>query len=57
MNEDNTASGYNNPLWTHFYIPNDNITKRFKEVLKEYENLPANFYYYKDIPESYGPPL
>ena len=57
MNKDNTASSYNNPLWNHFYIPNDNITKRFKEVLNDYENLPANFYYYKDIPESYGLPL
>ena len=57
MNKDNTASSYNNPLWNHFYIPNDNITKRFKEVLNDYENLPANFYYYKDISESYGLPL
>ena len=46
-------SSYNNPLWKHFNIPNDNITKRFKDVLKDYENLPANFYYDKDIPESY----
>ena len=43
MNKDNTASSYNNPLWNHFYIPNDSITKRFKEVLNDYENLPANF--------------
>ena len=57
MNKDYTASAYTNPLWEHFYIPNDNITKRFKKVLNDYENLPANFYYYKDIPESYGLPL
>ena len=25
--------------------------------MNDYENLPANFYYYKDIPESYGLPL
>ena len=57
MNKDNTASAFTNPLWTHFYIPNDNITTRFNEVLNDYENLPANFYYYNDIPESYGLPL
>ena len=44
--KDNTASGYNNPLWEHFYIPNDKITTRFKAVLKYYENLPAKFSYY-----------
>ena len=45
-------------LQTHYgNIPNDSITKRFKEVLNDYENLPANFYYYNNIPESYGLPL
>ena len=40
-----------------FYTPNDNITALLKAVLKDYENLPANFYYYKDIKERYGLPL
>ena len=40
-----------------FYKPNDNITALLKAVLKDYENLPANFYYYKDIKERYGLPL
>ena len=31
MNKDNTASSYNNPLWNHFYIPNDNITNDLKK--------------------------
>jgi len=57
MNIDKTASSYSNPLWKSFYIPNDNITTRFKNVLKKYENLPANFYYDKNIKESYGLPL
>ena len=26
-----------------FYTPNDNITALLKAVLKDYENLPANF--------------
>ena len=57
MIKDNTASSYSNSLWNKFYIPNDNITKRFKEVLNNYESLPANFYLDKDIPESYGLPM
>ncbi len=49
MNTDNTASSFNNPLWTSFYIPVDTITNRFKKVLEKYENLPANFYFNEDI--------
>ena len=33
MNKDYTASAYNNPLWENVFIPNDNITTRFKDVL------------------------
>ena len=54
--KDNTASAYNNPLWDHFYIPNDNITKRFIDVLTYYESPPANFIVINEIPESYGLP-
>lgn len=54
---DNTASSYKNPLWKSFYIPNDKITDRFKVVLDDFENLPASFYYKKDIKESFGLPL
>ena len=57
MEKDKTASAYNNPLWQSFNIPNDNITRRFKEVLDKYDNLPANFYYDKSIKEAYGLPL
>ncbi len=57
MIEDKTASSFNNPLWKSFYIPNDTITRRFKEVLKTYDNLPASFYYDDDIKESFGLPL
>ena len=57
MIEDKTASGFNNPLWRSFHIPNDNITKRFKEVLKTYDNLPASFYFEDDIKASFGLPL
>ena len=55
--KDNTASAYNNPLWDHFYIPNDSITKRFIDVLTYYESLPANFIVINEILESYGLPL
>ena len=54
MTEDKTASSFNNPLWKSFYIPMDNITKRFKEVLKTFDNLPASFYFDDDIKESFG---
>lgn len=54
---DNITSSYNNPLWKSFYIPNDTITRRFKEVLKSYQNLPASFYFDDDIKESFGLPL
>ena len=57
MEKDKTASSYINPLWQSFYIPNDNITRRFKEVLDKYNNLPANFYYDTNIKESFGLPL
>jgi len=53
MNIDKTASSYSNPLWKSFYIPNDNITIRFKNVINKYDNLPANFYYDKKIKETY----
>ena len=57
MNKDNTASSYDNPLWQSFYVPNDNITNKFKIVIDSYKNLPASFYYDRDIKESYGLPL
>jgi len=57
MNKDNTASSYDNPLWQSFYIPNDNITNKFKIVIDSYKNLPASFYYDRDIKQSYGLPL
>ena len=57
MNKDNTASSYDNPLWSSFYIPNDKITEKFKDIIDGYSNLPASFYYDKDIKESYGLPL
>ena len=57
MNKDSVASAYDNPLWKSFYIPKDKITTRFIEVLKKYTNLPATFYYDKDIKQSYGLPL
>lgn len=47
-----------NELWDNFYLPQDKITKEYINVLKKYENrLPANFYYYKEIKESFGLPI
>ena len=57
MSKDSVASVYDNPLWKSFYIPKDKITTRFLEVLNKYNNLPAKFYYDKDIKQSYGLPL
>lgn len=57
MSKDNTASSYDNSLWLSFYIPNDKISQKFKDVIDSYTNLPASFYYNKDIKESYGLPL
>ena len=54
MSKDSVASAYHNPLWRSFYIPKDKITTRFIEVLSKYTNLPATFYYDKDIKQSYG---
>lgn len=54
---DNITSSHNNPLWKSFHIPNDTITRRFKEVLKSYQNLPASFYFDHHIKESFGLPL
>ena len=57
MSKDSVASAYDNPLWKSFYIPKDKITTRFLDVLSKYTNLPATFYYDKDIKQSYGLPL
>ena len=47
-------SSYDNELWKSFYTPNDPLTKRYKEIIDEYEGLPATFYILKDTPDSYG---
>jgi hypothetical protein len=57
MSKENVASVYDNPLWKSFYIPKDKITTRFIEILNRYTNLPATFYYDKDIKQSFGLPL
>ncbi len=57
MSKDSDASAYDNTLWKSFNNPNDKITTRFIDVLSKDTNLPANFYYDKDIKQSYGLPL
>ena len=47
---------FKDPFWEDFYLPNDELTERYKVALEKLITLPASFYIYNND-ESFGLPI